>query len=85
MGVELNLEERVDVSLGTKVHIFSSFKCKENNIQHIDYDFTCILHRERNQYSRLIDQHFKLRGWSKQMLSEDRMKPIPLGDKVIKI
>ena len=44
-----------------------------------------ILPRERNQYSRLIDQEFKLRGWSKQMLSEGRIEPITLGDKVIKI
>ena len=36
-------------------------------------------------YSRLIDQEFKLRGWSKQIVFEGRMKLIPLGDKIIKI
>ena len=85
LGVELYLKERGDVKVGTKVHVSPSLKGKEKNIQHIDYDLTSVLPLEKNQYSRLTDQEFKLHGWYKKILSEGRMKPINLGDKVIKI
>ena len=41
--------------------------------------------RERHQYSILMNEEFKSRGWSKKILFVGRIKPIPLGGKVIKL
>ena len=63
--MEFQSEEMFDAKVRTKVQTPPSLEGKEKNIQNIDYDFTSVFPREINQYSRLIDQEFKLSGWSK--------------------